>query len=230
MTLTNLKNYLTSIRSGGQQIPQINDIVDAAIEAGFAQTWGAYAWKVRRTDKTTLVCTVNQAYTILPDDMESIDAIVLLDGTSSWWIDLQDEGNFEINFPNPSGYTTGKPVSGKVVFNSAQQGDRWRLYWDRIPGSAYSLRVIYQRAGTIGLIPQLPSYMLAAVVDRCLEYVLPPGNDRLAQHQAAEASLQKAIQSDETVSGPPRWIGVDPGFNDGAFVGSNAWDGGAWLT
>lgn len=219
MDIAALKNYLKAIRSAGVAVAQLDDLVNAAVDAGFAQVWGAYSWKVRRKDDTTLTCTSGQSYTVLPDDMESIDSIVIIDGASSWWINLNSEGNFEIDSPNPSALSSVKPSVGKVVFHSSQQNNRWRVYWNRIPDAAYSLRVIYQRVGTIGLLPQLPSYMTAAVVDRCLEYVLPPGEGRLAQLQAAEASLHKAIQADETVSGPPQFVGVDPGWNDDAFTG-----------
>lgn len=225
MTLADLKKYLKSVRSAGLTVPQIDDIVNVSVEAGFAQVWGAYEWKVRRAENTSLTCTSGQAYTILPDDMESIDAITVINGTQSCWVDLTGEVDFEIDYPRPSSYSTGQPAIGKVVYNSAQQGNRWRIYWSPVPGSGYSLRVIYQRIGSEALIPQLPSYMLAAVVDRCLEYVLPPGNERMLQHQAAEASLRKAIQADETVSGPPQFLGVDPGFNSGAFVGGSGDDG-----
>jgi len=228
MTISELKKYLSAVRTGGGAVPQINDLVDSAVETGFAQVWGAYEWKIRRAESTDLTCTTSQAYTVLPDDLESVDSIVVIDGTSSFWVDLKGEGNFEMDYPYPSGHATGKPYAGKVVFNSAAQGNRWLIYWCRIPNSAYSLRVIYQRVGSEALIPQLPSYMLAAVVDRCLEYTLPPGEGRLAQHQAANSSLKKAIQSDEMVSGPPKYVGVDPGWNVDAFVG-NAGDDGSYL-
>jgi len=219
MTLAELKKYLSSIRSGGQNVPQINDIVDNAIEAGFASVWGAYQWKIKRKEDTSLTATSAQIHTILPDDMESLIDLVLEDGTRSRWVNIMTEENFDISYPKPSSHTNKRPFAAKLVRFSPQQNDRWRIYWYPVPDSGYTLRVVYDTVGNANQLEQLPTYMLSAVVDKSLEYVLPPGEGRLAQMQAARSSLQKAIESDMTVSGQPMMVGVDPGWNDGAFVG-----------
>ncbi len=219
MTSGQLKEYLKSIRSGGVEIPQINDIVDNAIQIGFGSVWGAYAWKTKRREDTSLSATSGQAYTILNAKMESLVSLVLEDGTSSRWINIMGEENFDMSYPRPVSHTTSRPIVAKLVKHSAASNDKWRVYWFPVPNSSYNIRLVYDMVGTSAQLSSLPSYMLAAVVDKCVELVMPPGEGRTAQMQIADRSLKRAISSDMAVSGAPSILGPDPGWNDGAFVG-----------
>lgn len=219
MTHAELKKYLSSIRSSGQTVPQINDIVDNAIKAGFGYVWGAYSWKVKRREDISLSATSGQPHTILNSGMESLVSLVLEDGTSSRWINIMGEENFDMSYPRPASHTNSKPIFAKLVKHSEAGNDVWRVYWFPVPNSSYGLRLVYDMVGSPTQLPNVPSYMLAAIVDKCVELVLPPGENRMAQMQIAEGSLKRAINADTAVSGAPKMLGSDPGWNQGAFVG-----------
>jgi len=219
MTREQLKEYLSSILSGGQNVPQINDLVDNAIEVGYGYVWGAYAWKTKRRENTSLSATSGQTYTILTGEMESLVSLVLVDGTSSRWINIMGEENFDMSYPRPVSHTTSRPIFAKLVKHSTAKADKWRVYWFPVPNGSYSLRLVYDIVADPAQLPNLPSYMLTAIVDKCVELVVPPGEGRTAQMQISDRSLRRAINSDTAVSGAPKLLGIDPGWNDGAFVG-----------
>lgn len=225
MTLQELKEYLSYIRTGNVKLTGIEKVVDVAIESGYGAVWGAHSWKVRRGMNTSLTTTSGQAYSILPGDMEGLVSLVVLNGSRSRWINIYSEENFEIDMPQPSAHSTTIPSIGKLVYHSDNAADRWRVYWCPIPNAAYSLRVVYQRRADTAFFPNLPSYMQSAVIDECLARIMEPGDSRTNQYSVAAASLAKAITSDNAVPGSPSMLGVDPGWNDWVTVGGVANDG-----
>lgn len=215
MTADQLKKYFKSLKFGGSVVDNtMEEIVDAAAEAAFGKVWEAHVWKVGRLQDDSLRTTANLAYTILPKGFSGIKTLVLIDGTLSRKINIVDEDNFEYDNPYPQAWSAQKPVLAKLAYHGAAASDNWRLYWSPVPDAAYSLRLVYRVERDLSFLPNVPAYMLEAIMLAGSALILPPGATQFQQFGVAEASIKSAIQSDTAFVGAPELIGTDPGFND----------------
>jgi hypothetical protein len=100
------------------------------------------------------------------------------------------------------------------------------VYWYPIPNSAYSYEMSYNRRADQALLPNLPSYMLAAVLEKGKAMMQGSPEKTFTQTQVAAAELQQAIMSDRVAAGYAPMLGTDPGWDDFATTsgGGSVWD------
>lgn len=227
MTVQAFKNYLKSLKFAGSVIDNTQQaIVDAAADAAFGKVWEAHVWKIGRKLKTDTTMTASQGHTILPGDLSGIRTVRVISGTRSRRIHIMGEDNFDENFTNPSAYPSAMPAYAKLVYHSPANDDKWRLYWDRLPDSGYTLHISYRPVATIAFLPNCPDYMLEPMMLVGSELILPSGPTQGQQFSLGKAALHRAIQSDESFVGTPDSLGGDPGWDDWSAVssGGSVWD------
>ena len=212
MTQQDLKEYLKGIVSGGVQINNLDRVAEVAAETGYNSVWGAYTWKIKRVEDSALPTIASQAHTVLPEDFESMLSIRLRFAGRPLWIDLTTEIAFDKNWPLPTDWNQNSPRHAKVVY-SPKLG--WRIYWFPIPDAAYSTTVMYERKADIGNLPQLPSYMVDAIVAKASSLMVF-GPERAQADQVAARAVGQAIGADNAVSGSTPQFGMDYGWNDWA--------------
>jgi len=212
MDVANLKNYLMSISTSGLKDDKLGKLADTAIEIGFAAVWGAYRWKVKRRQKDTTTIAA-QAYTELPADFESIRGVVIKTASLPCLVDIQEEESFDRSFPYPANFQNSQPTTCKIV-KTESAGEKWRIYWFRIPDQAYNVSIIYDGTSDTAYLGKIPSYMEQAVLERCAALMQGTAEARLAFMQSAQAALQTAIFSDRTSNELTMRFGVDPGWDD----------------
>lgn len=228
MTLGQLKTYLKSIGAAGITQQNLDSTADVAIEAGYASVWGAYSWKIKRRqfDSTT---TAGQTYTSLPSDFETVKVILVKSTGRPLAVDIMEEEMFDKNFPKTNFWSTEQPFAAKVGYNaSGGNGDKWRIWWFRIPDQAYTISVVYEAKADSAEFPNLPSYMQDAVISKCAALMQTGAEQRLAYNQIAEQAVQRAIFSDRTSSEKAVQWGGDPGWDDFATAERRGNSGSVW--
>lgn len=219
MTGTQLKNFLIGHGLGieGVTQAQLSGVADVAAEAGFAAVWGRYNWTIRR-GTATLSTVANQAYTSLPSDFESLISLVYAAGTRDYRINIKSEAEFDTDFPDPS-IQTGVPEVAKVVYQGPNAADRFRLYWFPTPAAVYALPLAYARRSDLAFLPDLPPWLVNAVVLKSLVLMQPTADKRYQADAAAEAAIFAAIASDNPSNTNDPGFGTDAGWDDFAIGG-----------
>lgn len=212
MTLQDLVEYLKGQAGAGISANQLQKMAEVAAEAGYAGVWGAYPWSVRR-GTGTLTTTASTAHTVLPVDFESVTSIRYAGSSRAHVVDILEEVAFDTSFPNPS-LVTGLPTHCKIVYETPQGNNKWRVVWYPVPDSAYSYTLTYNRKSDLANLPNLPSWMLHAVVQRCAVLMEPTVEGQYQRKILADQALSDAIAADRPVTGIGPQFGADPGWDD----------------
>lgn len=212
-----LKGYATGIVSA-----QLDAVANTAMEVSFASVWGAHDWKFKRT-LVAGTLTANQAFTNLPSDFESTLSIRIIHSDRPKSIDIKDENAFDYDYPNPAAVQKDMPFAAKIVLHA---GTTWRVYWFPIPDSGYSYEMAYNRKADLALLPNVPSYMLGAILEKGKAIMQGSPERTFTQTQVAESELQRAILADRVAAGYAPMLGSDPGWDDFALTsgGGSVWD------
>lgn len=224
MTGAELKEYLIGHGLGIEGISQaqLTKVASVAAEAGFAAVWGRYNWTVRR-GTATLATVANQAYTSLPSDFESLISVVYVAGTRDYRINIKSESEFDTDFPDTS-IRTGPPEVAKIVYQGPNAADRYRMYWFPLPPAIYSLPMAYARRSDLAFLPDLPPWLVNAVVLKSLVLMQPTADRRYQADAAAEAAIMAAIASDNPSNTNDPGFGSDAGWDDFGLITSSGND------
>lgn len=221
MTLQDLQQYLMG-HGTGIVAAQLQKTAEVAAEAGYKGVWGAYPWSVRR-GTTNLATVASQAFTNLPADFESAITIRYATSNRRYVIDIVDEPKFDEDYPYPAG-TTGVPSVCKLVYETP--ATKFRAVWYPVPDAIYSLPFSYNRQADPANLPNLPGWMVHAIVQKSLVLMEQTVEGQLQRQMLASQALSDAITADAPVTGiGPKW-GADPGWDDFSNVtqtGTNSW-------
>ena len=214
MTIEEAKTYLMSQSgSGGIIDPTLRDRATFALELGYSEVWGSYAWKVRRKS-TTLTTTAAQASDNLPSDFEMAIWMGVQESGRQRYIAIREEELFDLGHPMPANDANGLPIDCKIVYNLATPATSWKVHWWRVPDAAYTIPLSYHRSADVEFLPKLPSHMLPAVLASALAFFKGNVAERQAYNQMAEIHLMKAQVAEKTVSGVFPIFGDNQGWDD----------------
>lgn len=220
MTLQDLQQFLMG-HGTGIVAAQLQKTAEVAAEAGYKGVWGAYPWSVRRAT-TSLVTVANQAFTNLPTDFESALPPRSTSIGYRYTINIMDEPSFDESFPDPT-VMTGVPTHCKIVYENPV--NKFRAVWYPVPASAYTLPFAYNRQADLANLPNLPGWLVHAIVQKCLVLMEKSVEGQLQRNMLANQALSEAMSADSPITGIGPTFGADPGWDD--FSGTPSQ--GEWL-
>ena len=214
-----------SFAADGLTAAQKDKMAQVAMEAGYASVWGAYPWSCRR-GTTTLTTSGGVAYTALPSDFEACTSIRYLGSGNPWLINVMEEVAFDTDFPYPGAFSSAIPRVCKIVYETPQAANRFRIVWYPVPDAAYSMALSYNRRADTAFLPNVPSWMLDPIVQRAGALMFSQITERLQYDMLADRAVLRAMSADQPVVGVGPMYGADPGWNDWdtKHRGSSVWD------
>jgi hypothetical protein len=208
MTQDELKEFLVALTPPeGMQKPNLDGVLDPAIEAAFEKVWVAHWWNFRMS-RTELTTVASQPFVSCPDNFEQ--GIHLgREGSTGKKIEVVSPSQFYDDHPYPEGDPTGLPSQATLLYNETwddaiEVEKFYRLYLWPIAAEAHTLPLIYLIGSSIGDLGNMPGYFVSAVIaeakaligymshadaESLLEmarekaggFIFPPGRHKLAE-------------------------------------------------
>lgn len=205
----------------GKSSPNIDQLFDAAIDAGFGMFWGWHGWTFRRNE-VSISTVASQAYNELPTDFEQMCSMYLEEPSNAGDMHVLPEETFNFLHPYPAGNAASMPKDCKIVqsvgyVSTAASPKPWRVFYSPVPNAVYTIKASYYMKGSRALIASLPSYALPGLLG-CTMYFA--GFESLNN---ALVLLQESLNRDSGAIGIDGRIGQDEDERAFDFAGGSGY-------